>query len=132
MRFRCREDTQFGVIFLRSSVHPSPSEHSHVGRALELVKQSGLNSNTLFATFVNEALATGTIEYGFDGSVASFQETTEQAFKMFNIALSKPIKLDLLLKELQTISEGATNRKGKGLKTWQRFGLGQSDSVRKD
>ena len=130
MRFRCREDMQFGVIFLRSSVHPPPSEHSHTGRALELVKQSGLSSNALFATFVNKA--TGTIEYGFDGSVASFQETTEQALKMFDIALSKPVKLDLLLKELQTILEGATNRKGKGLKTWQRFGLGQSESVRKD
>jgi hypothetical protein len=108
MRFRCREDMQFGIIFLHSSIHPSPSQ----GRALELVKQSRLKSNALFATFASEA--TGTAKYGFDGSVASFQESSGQALKMFNNALRNPVRLDLLLEELQTISEGATNRKGKG------------------
>ena len=105
---------QFGVIFLHGSVlHPSSSQ---AGRALELVKQSGLKSKTLFATFASEA--TGTIGYDFDGSVASFQETSEQASKMFDIALRNPVTLDLLLAELQTISEGVINRKGKGSKSW--------------
>ena len=113
MRFRCREDMQFGIIFLRSSVN--------AGRALELVKQSRLKSNALFATFASEA--TGTVEYGFDGSVASFQETSGQASKMFDIALLNPVRLDLLLEELQTISEGAINRKGKGLRSWFRHRL---------
>ena len=115
MGFRCREDMQFGIIFLRSSVHPSPSEHSYAGRALEFVKKSRLKSNILFATFASEA--TGTIEYGFEGSVVSFQETCEQALKMFDIALGNPVRLDLLLEELQTISEGVTNRKGKESKS---------------
>ena len=103
---------KFGIVFLGSSVHPSSSEHSHAGRALELVKQSGLKSNTLFATFASEP--TGTIEYGFDGSVVSFQDTQEQALKMFNIALCNPVRLDLLLEEpLQIISVGAASRTGK-------------------
>ena len=88
--------------------HPSTS---HAGPALDLVKQSGLKSHTLFATFANEA--TGTVEYGFDGSVYSFQETREQALEMFDIVLRNPVSRDLLLKELQTISEGGTNKKGK-------------------
>ena len=108
MSFRCPEDMQFGIIYLRNS---SLSESSHAGRALELVKQSGLKSNAVFATFASEA--TGAVEYGFDGSVASFQETRGQALKMFDIALRNPISFDLLLEELQTMSEGATNRKGK-------------------
>ena len=107
MSFRCCEDMQFGTIHLRN---PSLSEPSHAGRALELVKQSGLKSHALFATSASEA--TGAVEYGFDGSVASFQETREQALKMFDIALRNPISLDLLEK-LQTMSEGATNRTGK-------------------
>ena len=112
MRFRCRENTQFGIIFLRSSLHPVPS---HAGRALEAVKQSRLKSNILFVTFASEA--TGTVEYGFDRSVASFQETGGQALKMFDIALRNPVGLDLL-EELQNI-EGATNGRGKGLrKSW--------------
>ena len=96
---------QFGIVFLRSS---SPS---HAGHMLELVKhwQSGLKSNTLFATFASET--TGTAKYGFDGSVASFQETRGQASNMFDIALRKPVGLDLLLKQLQIILEGATNKK---------------------
>ena len=104
MRSRCREDMQFGIICLRSQVDPLSFGHFHAGRALELVEQSRLKSNTLFATFVSEA--TDTPEYRFDGSVASFQENREQALKMFGIALGKPVKLDLLLEELQTISEG--------------------------
>ena len=113
MRFRCRENTQFGIIFLRSSLHPVPS---HAGRALEAVKQSRLKSNILFVTFASKA--TGTVEYDFDRSVASFQETGGQALKMFDIALRNPVGLDLLLEELQNI-EGATNGRGKGLrKSW--------------
>jgi hypothetical protein len=114
---------QFGVIFLRSSVHLSPSEPSHTGRALELVKQSRLESNTLFATFASEA--TDTAGYGFDGSVVSFQETSpRQALEMFDIALGNPVRLDLLLEELQTISERAINGKGKGLISSLRFWKG--------
>lgn len=95
------------------------SELSDAGPALELVKQSGLKSNAILATSASEA--TGAVEYGFDGSVASFQETTEQALEMFNIALHNPVSLNLLLDELQNISEGVTNRKGKGLKMWSRL-----------
>lgn len=112
----CREDMIFGIIYLRSRVHPPSSELG--GRALELVKQSGLQSNILFASFASEA--TGTVKYGFDGSVASPQETSEQALEMFDIALGKPVKLDLLLEELRTISEVATNGKGKGSKSRSR------------
>ena len=111
MRFRCRDDMQFGIIYLRD---PSPFEPSHAGHALKLVDQSKLKSNALFATFASEP--TDTIEYDFDGSVASFQETSGQALKMFDIVLRNPIRLDFLLEELQIISGGATSRKGKGLK----------------
>ena len=114
MRFRCREDMKFGIIVLRSSVHPSPSEPSHAGRTFELVKQSRLKSNALFATFASEA--TGTIRYDLDGSVASFQKTSEQALELFDCALDKPVSLESLLEELQAISDGGTNRKGKGSK----------------
>ena len=62
---------------------------------MELVKQSGLKYNTLFATFASEAA--GTVEYGFDGSA---QETSGQALEMSDTALSNPVGLDLLLKEL--------------------------------
>ena len=114
MRFRCREDMQFGIICLRN---PSPSEPSHAGRrALKLVKQTGLKSNALFATFASEATATAEN----DGLV--FQETSAQALQMFDIVFRNPVSLDLLLKELQTISEGATNRKEKGSKSWLRVG----------
>ena len=114
MRFRCREDMQFGIIFLRDSmVHPSHSEPSYVVHALELVKQSGLKSCTLFASFVSEQ--TGQVGFGFDGSSSS-QETGKRALGMFDSALNKPVSLELLLEELQTISEGAANRKGLGLK----------------
>ena len=95
---------QFGIIYLRSGVHPLSFEQFH---ALELVKQSRLKSNTLYATFASDA--TGTVKYGFDSSVASFQETSGQALKMFDIALGEPVRLDLLLEELQTFSEGAFN-----------------------
>ena len=78
------------------------------GRALELVEQSGLESNAIFATFASDP-----IEYGFDGSVVSFQDTQEQALKMFHIALCNPVSLDFLLEELQIISVGATSRTGK-------------------
>ena len=94
---------EFGIIFLRSPVHPSP--FSHAGHALRLLKKSKLESNVLFATFASEA--PGTVEYGFDGSVASFQETSEQALQMFDTSLSKPVRLGLLLEEVQTISKGA-------------------------
>ena len=95
---------QFGIIYLRSGVHPLSFEQFH---ALELVKQSRLKSNTLYATFASDA--TGTVKYGFDSSVASFQETSGQSLKMFDIALGEPVRLDLLLEELQTFSEGAFN-----------------------
>ena len=109
MRFRCREDMKFGIIFLHSSLHPpAPFE--------ELIEQSRLKSSALLATFAREA--TGAVEYGFDGSVASFQETSEQVLEMFDIALRNPVSLDLLLEKLRTISEGVTNKKGKGLKSW--------------
>ena len=98
---------KFGIIYLCTSVDQSPSESSHTGRALKLVEQSRLKSNILFATFTSEV--PGTVEYGFDGSVASFQETSEQAFKMLDIALENPVRLHLLLEELQTISEGGFN-----------------------
>ena len=99
---------EFGIIYLRSGVHPLSFEQFH---ALELVKQSRLKSNTVYATFASDA--TGTVKYGFDSSVsASFQETTGQALKMFDIALGKPVGLDFLLEELRTISEGAFNRRG--------------------
>lgn len=115
-RFRCRQDITCGIIYLGSRPHPSSFEHFHAWRASELVKQSGLKSIILFATFAGEA--TGTVKYGFDDSVASFQETGGQALKMFDIALRNPVGLDLLLEELQNI-EGATNGKGKGLrKSW--------------
>ena len=100
---------QFGIIFL-----PSPSEPSHA--VLELVKQSRLKSNALFATFASEATATAEN----DGLV--FQETSAQALQMFDIVIRNPVSLDLLLKELQTISEGATNRKEKGSKSLLRVG----------
>ena len=93
---------QFGIIYLRSGFHPSSFEQFH---ALELVKQSGLKSNTLYASFVSDA--TGTVKYGFDSSVASFQETSGHAREMFDTALGKPVRLHLLLEKLQTISEGA-------------------------
>ena len=96
---------EFGIIYLCTSVDLSPSESSHAGRALKLVKESTLKYNILFATFASQA--TGAAKYGFDSSVASFQETSEQALKMLDIALSKPIRLEVLLEELQTISEGA-------------------------
>ena len=108
---------QFGIIFLRSSVHTSPFEHF---QALELVEQSGLKSKTLFATFASKSKVT--VKYGFDAPVASFQKTRGQALKMFDIALRNPVTLDLLLEELQTISEGAPNRKGMALnRIWRRF-----------
>ena len=106
-RFRCRKDIKFGIIYLGSRPHPSSFEHFHAWRASELVKQSGLKSNILFATFAGEA--TGTVKYGFDGSVASFQETSRHAQEMFDIALRRPVRLGLLLKEVQTISEGVFN-----------------------
>ena len=84
---------------------------------MELVQHSELKSNTLFATFASGA--TATVEYGFNGSVASFQDTKEQASKMLDIALRNPVGLDALLEELQTISEA---RKGKGSKSWFRIG----------
>ena len=96
---------EFGIIFLHSSVDPSP--FSHAGHALRLLKKSKLESNILFATFASEA--TGTVKYGFDSSVASFQETSGQALKMFDIALGKPVRLGFLLEELQTIPEEAFN-----------------------
>ena len=95
---------QFGIIYLCTSIHPS-SESSHAGRTLKLVKQSRLKSNILFATFTSKA--PGIVEYGFDGNVASFQETSGHAREMCDIALRKPVKLGFLLKELQTISKGA-------------------------
>jgi len=98
---------QFGVIFLHSSIHP---EHFHAGRASQLVEQSGFKFSALFATFASEATHS---EYGFDGSVASFQETTGHTSKMFDIALRNPVSLDRLLEGLQAISEWATNRKRK-------------------
>ena len=104
MRFRCREDMQFGIIYLRSGVDPSSFEHFHAGRAFTLVKHSELTSNTLFATFASEA--TGVAEYSFNGTVASFKGTREQGLEMFEIALGKTVGLDLLLEELQTVSEG--------------------------
>ena len=79
----------------------------------KLLKQSRLKSNALFATFASEA--TGTVKDGFDDSLV-FQETSGQALKMFDIVLRNPVSRDLLLEELQTISEGGTNKKGKGLK----------------
>ena len=102
--FRIREDMQFGIIYLRSGVHPLSFEQFH---ALELVKQSGLESNTLYASFVSDA--TGTVKYGFDSSAASSQGTSGHAPEMFDAALGNPIRLDLLLEKLQTISEGAFN-----------------------
>ena len=106
MRLRCREDMQFGIIYLRTSrAHPSSFEDFLAGRALELVKQSRLNSKTLFATFASEA--TGTAESGFDDSVAPLQETSGQA--LFDIALGNFVRLDLLLEGLQAILEGAIN-----------------------
>ena len=96
---------QFGIIYLCSSVNPSPSESSHAGRALKSIKQSELHSNILFGTFASQA--TGTAKYGFDSSVASFQETSRHAQEMFDIALRKPVEVGLLLKELQIISEEA-------------------------
>ena len=107
MRFRCREDMLFGIIYLHN---PSPSKPSRPGRALKLLERSGLKDNALFATFASEA--TGTVQYGFN---SSFQKTGEQALEMFDTALGKPVELDLLLKELQTISKGA--RKGM-LQSW--------------
>ena len=104
---------QFGVIYLRSGVHPLSFEQFH---ALELVKQSRLKSNILFATFTSEA--PGIVEYGFDGNVACFQETSGHAWEMFDIALRKPVKFGFLLEELQTISEGAVNRKGTGFRNF--------------
>ena len=101
--FRIREDMQFGIIYLRSGVHPLSFEQFH---ALELVKQSRLKSNTLYATFASDA--TGTVKYGFDSSVACFQETGH-AREMFDTALGKPVRLDPLLEGLQAISEGAIN-----------------------
>ena len=114
-QFGLESKTVVATLATEETTTSEPSEPSHAGRALELVKQSGLESNALFATFASEPI--GTIEYGFDGSVVSFQDTQEQALKMFNIALRKPISLDLLLAELQTISKGATNRKGKRSKS---------------
>ena len=97
---------QFGIIYLRTSrAHPSSFEHFLAGRALELVKQSRLNSNTLFATFASEAKDTA--ESGFGDSVAPLQETSGQA--LFDIALSNSVRLDPLLEGLQAISEGAIN-----------------------
>ena len=96
---------QFGIIYLCSSVDPLPSESSHAGRVLKLVKQSKLQSNILFATFASEAM--GTVQYGFNSSVASFQGTRGHALEMFNIALRKPVGLGLLLEELRIISKGA-------------------------
>ena len=49
----------------------------------------------------------GTVKYGFDSSVASFQETSGHAQEMFDIALREPVGLGRLLKELQIISKGA-------------------------
>ena len=115
MRFRCREDMQFGIICLH---HPSSFEHFHAWHALELVeqwralglvKQSRLKSHTLFATFASEP--TGAVQYGFNGGVAFFQETREQALEMFDIALCNPVRLDLLLEELAIISKGAVVRR---------------------
>ena len=97
---------QFGIIYLRTSrAHPSSFEHFLAGRALELVKQSRLNSHTLFATFASEA--TGTAMSSFGDSVAPLQETRGQA--LFDIALRNFLRLDLLLEGLQAISEGAIN-----------------------
>ena len=72
---------------------------------LNSIKQSTLKSNILFATFASQA--TDTTKYGFDSSVASFQETRGHALEMFNIALRKPAGLDPLKKNLQIISEGS-------------------------
>ena len=69
--------------------------------------QSRLQSNTLYANFASDA--TGTVKYGFDSSVASFQETSGHAREMFDIALGKPVILGLLLKEVQAFLEGAFN-----------------------
>lgn len=114
--FRCREDMQFGIIFLHDSVYPPPSEVPHAGCALECVKQSGLQSNILFATFASQA--TGAVKYGFDSNVASFQGTSGHTTQeMFDTALGMPVELSLLLEELQTISVGATNRERKPLKS---------------
>ena len=74
---------------------------------MELVKQSRLKSNILFATFTSEA--PGIVEYDFDGNVASLQETSGHTREMFDIALRKPVKFGFLLEELQTISKGAFN-----------------------
>jgi len=103
---------QFGVIFLHSSIHPEPFR---AGRASKLVEQSGFKFSALFATFASEATGTVHSQYDFDGSVASFQETTGQTSKMFDIALRNPVSLDRLLEGLQAISEcqWATNRKRK-------------------
>ena len=100
---------QFGIIFL-----PPPSGPSHA-RTLKLLKQSELKFNALFATFAGEA--TGTVEDGFDDSLV-FQETSGQALKMFDIVLRNPVSRDLLLKELQTISEGVINRKRMGFRSF--------------
>ena len=107
MQFRCHKDIAFGIIFLRSPVDPSP--FSHAGHAVQLVKKSKLESKILFATFASEG--TSTFKYSFDGGVPSFQETSSpQASQMFDVALGRPVRLGLLLEELQTISEGAVNR----------------------
>ena len=105
---------QFGIIFLQSPVHSSPFPQS--GRAVKLLKKSRLRSNILFATFASEA--TSTVEYDFDGDVASFQETNEQALEMFDIALRNALSLDLLLEKLPSISEGSINSKGMGFKSF--------------
>ena len=115
MQFRCHKDIAFGIIFLRSPVDPSP--FSHAGHAVQLVKKSKLESKILFATFASEG--TSTFKYSFDGGVPSFQETSSpQASQMFDVALGRPVRLGLLLEELQTISEGAVNRKGTGLRSF--------------
>ena len=71
---------------------------------MEADDDTTFSCSSLYATFASDA--TGTVKYGFDSSVASFQETSGQSLKMFDIALGEPVRLDLLLEELQTFSEG--------------------------
>ena len=108
---------QFGIIFL-----PSPS---HAGSVSELIKQSKLKSNALFATFASEA--TGTVKDGFDDTLV-FQESSGQALKMLDIVLRNPVSRDLLLKELQTILERVINREGMGFRSF----FGSQRRLRKD